>query len=516
RCTTKRRQLVAAKLQEMQERQVLEYSTEHKLHKQALRSIPLRNQARWKHAFHCWEEHHSKQSPFVQFCSICNRWVKGESEWTIHCQDHIENQQSPFRCDLIILRNAIACPGYCPVHLGSHKYPANHRLQQFCDQSGRQRHASVCVSAFIKSQFNHSQLQCPHPKCPVVSTSPEDLWLHLADIHSTSGKPIKKRKTLDEDGLSGDTMSPPFERHCAQSSIDRQVKPALYGGSSHLTFVECVSSESLPSCGLMEDDFSSLSELGENEKIGHENGGGSSSDVQSSPSSTSFPYMLSSTQGNDKSLRPHLRSNPAISSGQDKKAGQQPPQDVTALSGTHDFATSSSTGIESVPQSGGTPYPSLLSPYSIDDMTDSKDLSSNESSGLLQAASIVKAETLNAQLDESNDDSFGNAHEASKRLQLILSTSENSDIIDPQLYIDQNCKEDLRTKDRYASSSHQNRASASEMGRPTALDPDGAVWEVDQLLAKWKQGRRILYLMKWKGFPDDANVWEKRKDISID
>ncbi|EXL65643.1 hypothetical protein FOPG_18136 [Fusarium oxysporum f. sp. conglutinans race 2 54008] len=221
-------------------------------------------------------------------------------------------------------------------------------------------------------------------------------------------------------------MSPPFERHCAQSSIDRQVKPALYGSCSHLTFVDWVSSESLPrSGGLMEDDFSSLSELSENEKIGHENDGGSSSDVQSSPSSTSFPYMLSSTQGNDKSLHPYLRSNPAISSGQDKEAGQQPPQDVTALSGTHDFATSSSTGIESVPQRGGTPYPSLLSPYSIDDMADSKDLSSTEASGLLQPASIVKADTSRAQLDESNDDNFGNAYEASKRLQFILSTSEN-------------------------------------------------------------------------------------------
>ncbi|KAJ0132713.1 Cytochrome b2 [Fusarium oxysporum f. sp. albedinis] len=360
-------------------------------------------------------------------------------------------------------------------------------------------------------------LQCPHPECPVVSTSPEDLWLHLADIHSTSGEPIKKRKTLNEDSLSGDKMPPPFKRHCAQSSIDRQAKPALYGSGSHLTFVEWVSSESLPrSGGLMEDDSSSLSELSEDDKIRHENGGGSSSDVQSSLSSTSFPYILSSTQGNDKSLHPHLQSNPAISSGQDKKAGQQPPQDVTALSGTHDFATSSSTGIESVPQRGGTPYSSLLSPYSIDDMTDSKGLSSNEASGLLQAASIVKADTSRAQLDESNDNNFGNAHEASKRLQFILSTSENSDIIDPQLYIDQNCEEDLRTKDGYASSTRQNRVSASEMGQPTALDPDGAVWEVDRLLAKCKQGRRILYLVKWKGCPDDANAWEKRKDISID
>lgn len=134
------------------------------------------------HAFRCWEEDRLKQSPLVQFCSICDRWVKGGSEWAIHCQRHIENRQSPFRCDPIIFRNAMVCPGYCPVHLGSQNYPASQRLQQFWDRTGWQRHISVCVSAFIKGQPDHTQLQCPHLECPVVALSPEDLWLHLEDI----------------------------------------------------------------------------------------------------------------------------------------------------------------------------------------------------------------------------------------------------------------------------------------------------------------------------------------------
>ena len=49
--------------------------------------------------------------------------------------------------------------------------------------------------------------------------------------------------------------------------------------------------------------------------------------------------------------------------------------------------------------------------------------------------------------------------------------------------------------------------------KPVAIDKEDNVWEVEALLAKWKQGRRVLYLVKWKGLSDKANSWEKRKDI---
>ncbi len=52
--------------------------------------------------------------------------------------------------------------------------------------------------------------------------------------------------------------------------------------------------------------------------------------------------------------------------------------------------------------------------------------------------------------------------------------------------------------------------------KPAAIDEEDDIWEVEALLAKWKQGRRVLYLVKWKGFSDEANSWEKRKDISTE
>lgn len=63
-------------------------------------------------------------------------------------------------------------------------------------------------------------------------------------------------------------------------------------------------------------------------------------------------------------------------------------------------------------------------------------------------------------------------------------------------------------------SGHQRGSGDGEAGEPAAIDEEDDIWEVEALLAKWRQGRSVLYLVKWKGFSDEANSWEKRKDIS--
>ncbi|KAH6883948.1 hypothetical protein B0T10DRAFT_463309 [Thelonectria olida] len=50
-------------------------------------------------------------------------------------------------------------------------------------------------------------------------------------------------------------------------------------------------------------------------------------------------------------------------------------------------------------------------------------------------------------------------------------------------------------------------------GRPVALDAEEGIWAVEALLAKWKRGRQVLYLVKWKGFSDESNTWEKQSNI---
>lgn len=38
-------------------------------------------------------------------------------------------------------------------------------------------------------------------------------------------------------------------------------------------------------------------------------------------------------------------------------------------------------------------------------------------------------------------------------------------------------------------------------------------WPVESLLAKWKNGKSVFYLVKWKGFGDEENSWVSNKDI---
>jgi hypothetical protein len=45
--------------------------------------------------------------------------------------------------------------------------------------------------------------------------------------------------------------------------------------------------------------------------------------------------------------------------------------------------------------------------------------------------------------------------------------------------------------------------------QPVAIDAEEDIWETGMLLAKWTKGRTTWYLVKWKGFNDSFNKWEK-------
>lgn len=121
-----------------------------------------------------------------------------EERWERHCQDHIDNEDVPSRCDPVIFRHAVACAGYCPVHLGNEGLPAHERLQQFTDRSAWRRHISRCIP---KSPVSVS---CPL-SCPMSFHSEMDLWHHLGDVHSADmPEALKKRKSCAD----GDDVTP--------------------------------------------------------------------------------------------------------------------------------------------------------------------------------------------------------------------------------------------------------------------------------------------------------------------
>jgi hypothetical protein len=53
----------------------------------------------------------------------------------------------------------------------------------------------------------------------------------------------------------------------------------------------------------------------------------------------------------------------------------------------------------------------------------------------------------------------------------------------------------------------------SEHDRPPAVDPDDNQWTVEKLIEKRRIGRAVKYLVRWLGYPESENSWEKKKDI---
>ena len=48
------------------------------------------------------------------------------------------------------------------------------------------------------------------------------------------------------------------------------------------------------------------------------------------------------------------------------------------------------------------------------------------------------------------------------------------------------------------------------------IDPEEEEYEVENILDSEERDGEVKYLVKWKGFADEANSWEKRKDISTE
>ncbi|KAH6970423.1 hypothetical protein BKA56DRAFT_678430 [Ilyonectria sp. MPI-CAGE-AT-0026] len=133
---------------------------------------------------------------------------------------------------------------------------------------------------------------------------------------------------------------------------------------------------------------------------------------------------------------------------------------------------------------------------------------------LLQPDLVIRTEKPEASAMRSHEDVYSEGRRASEKLQAILLLSENLDMIDPQLSMDHHSQEHMKSTEADTSPPTQSYLEGAQATQPIALDADEDIWEVDRLLAKWKQGRQVLYLVKWKGFSDDANSWQRQNDIS--
>ncbi len=91
-----------------------------------------------------------------------------------NCQNHIDNNDVPFRCNPVKFRKATAYTECCPVHLGKVNLPADQRLQQFPEQNSWQKHISRYILQYIKT-YDPTFLPYPHLRYPITYHSEQDL-----------------------------------------------------------------------------------------------------------------------------------------------------------------------------------------------------------------------------------------------------------------------------------------------------------------------------------------------------
>ncbi|KAK3361657.1 hypothetical protein B0T24DRAFT_538692 [Lasiosphaeria ovina] len=132
-----------------------------------MEEIPVKK--RWNHVFRCYTKRYKAEFGFAQFCFLCNAWETSETDWEAHCQGHIDNQETPLRCNPVTFRTAIACAGYCPCCLSNDRLPAAKRMHQHTIRANWLRHIYDCIPKYIQTQCASSWVPCPHERCPVVS-----------------------------------------------------------------------------------------------------------------------------------------------------------------------------------------------------------------------------------------------------------------------------------------------------------------------------------------------------------
>lgn len=157
-------------------------------------SIPIRG--RWCHVYRCQEKHYTKNMGYARFCFFCSIWLTSEESWRDHCEKHITDQSIPVRCNPVTYRRAIACAGYCPIHLSRADLPAETRLCQWSDKGAWKRHIATCFSTYLIRHRDLPSTPCPHPNCHMEFSSDTEFWYHQSDIHSitNSTELASKRK----------------------------------------------------------------------------------------------------------------------------------------------------------------------------------------------------------------------------------------------------------------------------------------------------------------------------------
>lgn len=188
----------------------------------------------------------------VQFCYECMKWFK-KCQWREHCSSHLQSWRTQ-HCEVIVFRNTVIRPGYCPFCLWNKDLYAEDRLHQYLESANLKQH--IEDKHIDIDQQHGARLVCG---CGQVFLDERGLRHHLHDTHKLKNaiwlnpKPPRgkrKRNSKPEDRVSFADMEErsskkfrtltlgDFEK---QSSTDSDSKKDDTSGSSMSCFSEEVS-----------------------------------------------------------------------------------------------------------------------------------------------------------------------------------------------------------------------------------------------------------------------------------
>ncbi|KAI1330381.1 hypothetical protein F5Y16DRAFT_396347 [Xylariaceae sp. FL0255] len=121
------------------------------------------------HVYECVK----KNSPFAEFCFICNVWLFESSAWEQHCCDHLAGD--PFPVELGWEKvNDTWLPGHCPFCLHEPYLAASARLRTFNTLEQLQEHIGAHDTTWLE--------RCPDKRC-IGHFDAQTFEDHMYDVH---------------------------------------------------------------------------------------------------------------------------------------------------------------------------------------------------------------------------------------------------------------------------------------------------------------------------------------------
>lgn len=90
----------------------------------------------------------------------------------------------------------------------------------------------------------------------------------------------------------------------------------------------------------------------------------------------------------------------------------------------------------------------------------------------------------------------------------------STDMVDPRLRDPMPLDQDMRDMAVEPLTGSSRDGNNQEPPQVAPINEKENIWLAEALLARWKTGRSIFYLVKWAGFGNEQNTWEKRINVS--